>query len=350
MDGVDALTEATTARTEGLAAARDADSSGSPSGSTDGGRRESSGPVTTSGSGSEPGDRRPSMARGLIKLARPKQWAKNVLVFGAPGAAGVLDNARPLFETVIAFVSFCLAAAGTYYLNDARDVAADRLHPDKRRRPVAAGVVPVPVAVVGGSLLLAASIGLALVDNLALAATVAGYVALTTAYSLWLKQVAVVDLCAVAAGFVLRAVAGAVATDLPEITSWFFIVTIFGSLFIVAGKRGAEAAEMGDDARSFRAVLGAYSNDFTAYLRSVTSSALLVSYCMWAFQKAEEANTELPWYQLSILPFVMAVLRYALVLDQGKGSAPEDIILGDRILQLIGVAWVVVFSIGVYTA
>jgi decaprenyl-phosphate phosphoribosyltransferase len=288
---------------------------------------------------------------GLIRLARPKQWAKNVLVFAAPGAAGVLDNRAPFFDAVIAFACFCLAAAGTYYINDARDVEADRLHPKKRRRPVASGVVPVPVAFVGGGVLLVGAIGLSFVADPHLAATVAGYVALTTAYSSWLKHVAVVDLVAVAAGFVLRAVGGAAATDQP-ISDWFFIVTSFGSLFMVAGKRGAEAAEMGGEASSFRSVLGAYSADFMAYLRSVTSGAVLVAYCLWAFDKAAEAaldgGSTFPWYQLSILPFAMGVLRYALVLDQGKGSAPEEIVLGDRVIQLIGLAWVVVFGIGVY--
>jgi decaprenyl-phosphate phosphoribosyltransferase len=180
---------------------------------------------------------------------------------------------------------------------------------------------------------------------------VAGYVALTTAYSSWLKHVAVVDLVAVAAGFVLRAVGGAAATDQP-ISDWFFIVTSFGSLFMVAGKRGAEAAEMGGDASSFRSVLGAYSKDFMAYVRAVTSGGVLVAYCLWAFEKAAHAaldgGSTFPWYQLSILPFAMAVLRYALVLDQGKGSAPEEIVLGDRVIQLIGLSWIVVFGIGVY--
>jgi decaprenyl-phosphate phosphoribosyltransferase len=291
---------------------------------------------------------------GLVKLARPKQWTKNVLVFAAPGAAGVLDNREPFVDSIVAFVCFCLAAAGTYYINDARDVEADRLHPKKSRRPVASGVVPVPLAFVLGGLLLVASIGLSFVASWELAVTVGGYVVLTTTYSSWLKHVAVVDLVAVAAGFVLRAVAGAAATNQP-ISQWFFIVTSFGSLFMVTGKRGAEAREMGSGASSFRAVLGAYTPEFTAYLRSVTSGAVLVAYCLWAFEKAEEAemlsgSAPFPWYQLSILPFVMAVLRYALVLDQGKGSAPEEIILSDRILQFIGLAWVVVFGIGVYTA
>jgi decaprenyl-phosphate phosphoribosyltransferase len=296
----------------------------------------------------------PSLPVGLLKLARPKQWAKNVLVFAAPGAAGVLDNRQPLFHSLIAFACFCLAAAGTYYINDARDVEADRLHPKKRYRPVASGAVPVPLAFVMGGLLLVAAVGLSFAASAGLAAAVAGYVVLTTTYSSWLKHVAVVDLVAVAAGFVLRAVGGAVATDVP-ISNWFFIVTSFGSLFMVTGKRGAEAKEMGSGASSFRAVLGAYTPEFTAYLRSVTSGAVLVAYCLWAFEKADEAarlggSPDVPWYQLSILPFVMAVLRYALVLDQGKGSAPEEIVLGDRILQLIGLAWVVVFGIGVYTA
>ena len=301
------------------------------------------------GAGAPPSGRG-SLPLGLLKLARPKQWAKNVLVFAAPAAAGVLDNKQWALDALVAFVCFCLAAAGTYYINDARDVEADRLHPKKSRRPVAAGVVPVPVAYVGGALLLVAAVAGALAVNADLAYTVGGYIALTTAYSSWLKQVAVVDLVAVAAGFVLRAVAGAAATEVP-ISDWFFIVTSFGALFMISGKRAAEAAEMGDDATDFRSVLGAYSPSYTAYLRAVTSGAVLVAYCLWAFEKADTVvDPTVPWYQLSILPFVMAVLRYALVLDQGRGSAPEDIILSDRPLQLIGVAWAIVFAVGVYTA
>jgi decaprenyl-phosphate phosphoribosyltransferase len=317
--------------------------------------------TSTDRAGGEPTDATPSppdvphramsLGAGLLKLARPKQWAKNVLVFAAPAAAGVLDNREFALHAAVAFACFCLAAAGTYYINDAGDAEADRRHPTKAGRPVASGVVPVPVAYAGGTLLVAASIALALTVNGNLALTVGGYVVLTTAYSSVLKHVAVVDLVAVAAGFVLRAVGGAAATDVP-ISDWFFIVTSFGALFMISGKRAAEAKEMGDDASEFRSVLAAYSPTYTAYLRSVTSGAVLVAYCLWAFEKADTvaASVSVPWYQLSILPFVMAVLRYALVLDQGRGSAPEEIILGDRALQLIGLAWAIVFAIGVYTA
>jgi decaprenyl-phosphate phosphoribosyltransferase len=308
-------------------------------------------PGTAANVGGNQARRRGSLIVGLVRLARPKQWAKNVLVFAAPAAAGVLDNREALGETLLAFVCFCLAASGTYYLNDARDVEADRLHPVKCRRPVASGLVPVWVAYVGSVVLLAGSLALALTVDVNLALTVGGYVALTTAYSAVLKHVAVVDLVAVAAGFVLRAVAGAAATGVP-VSQWFFIVTSFGALFMISGKRAAEAVEMGDDASEFRSVLAAYSTSYTAYLRAVTSGGMLVAYCMWAFEKAADSLNPpaIPWYHLSILPFVMAVLRYALVLDQGRGSAPEEIILRDRPLQLIGIAWAIVFAIGVYTA
>src|SRR5689334_14023118 len=117
---------------------------------------------------------RSSLLSGLIRTARPKQWAKNVLVFAAPGAAGVLDNGTPLARTTIAFAAFCLAASGTYFLNDASDVESDRLHPTKRHRPVPAGVVPVSTARTVGILLIAAAIGLSFVARWQLAVTVAG--------------------------------------------------------------------------------------------------------------------------------------------------------------------------------
>ncbi len=189
------------------------------------------------------------------------------------------------------------------------------------------GLVPLGVAYAGAVVLLAGALALALAVNVNLALTVGGYVALTTAYSSILKHVAVVDLVAVAAGFVLRAVAGAAATGVP-VSQWFFIVTSFGALFMISGKRAAEAAEMGDDASEFRSVLAAYSTSYTAYLRAVTSGGMLVAYCMWAFEKAADSLNPpaVPWYHLSILPFVMAVLRYALVLDQGAGLRAR----GDR--------------------
>lgn len=290
---------------------------------------------------------RGSLAGGLLRLARPKQWVKNLLVFAAPGAAGVLQDPGDLAATIVAFFAFCLAASGTYYLNDAADVEADRHHPTKRFRPVASGVVPVPLARVLGIGLIAAGILLGFTTGRwELPAVVAGYVALTTSYTIWLKHIAVVDLAAVAAGFVIRAVGGAAATGV-EVSDWFLIVACFGSLFMVAGKRSAELSESAGSV-STRAVLGEYSAGFLVQVRTLACGVTTVAYVLWAFERARGGGA-FPWYELSILPFVLALLRYALQVDRGAGGAPEDVILGDRTLQVIGLIWVVTFGLGVYT-
>lgn len=279
--------------------------------------------------------------------ARPRQWIKNLLVFAAPAAAGVLDDGGDLLRTVGATACFCLAASGTYFLNDATDVEADRLHPRKRFRPVAAGEIPVGTARAIGIGSIVVAVALASLIALPLGVVVGAYVLLTTAYSLWLKHVAVIDVVAVAAGFVLRAIAGGAAVDVP-ISDWFFIVTSFGSLFMVVGKRRAEAAEMGDEAASTRATLGTYSPQFLNQLQTICTGVVLIGYCLWAFEKAELTDTTVPWFQLSIVPFGLGVLRYLLLVDDGQGGAPEDVVLEDRVLQAMGVAWAALFMVGVY--
>lgn len=288
-----------------------------------------------------------SLGRALIVEARPKQWLKNVLVFAAPGAAGVIDHPKAFLQTLAAFACFCLAAAGTYYLNDAADAEADRLHPRKRFRPIAAGEIPIGLARVLGAGAIVTSVAAAALVNWHLAVVVGCYVVLTTAYSAWLKHMAVLDVVGVAAGFVLRAVAGGAAVDVP-ISNWFFIVASFGSLFMVVGKRRAEVGEMGDDAATFRSTLGIYSSGYLAQLQTISTSVVLVGYCLWAFEKAAESGASVPWFQLSIVPFALAVLRYALLIDSGHGGAPEEVVLGDRGLQVMALGWALLFAAGVY--
>ncbi len=290
-----------------------------------------------------------SLPRALLAEARPKQWVKNLLVFAAPGAAGVLDQPAALRDASLAFVCFCLAASGTYYLNDAADVEADRLHPKKQLRPIAAGEIPLGTARVLGTAAIVGAVCLAAATNWHLAVVVAGYVALTTTYSLWMKHVAVLDVVGVAAGFVLRAIGGAAAVDVP-ISDWFFIVASFGSLFMVVGKRRAEVEELGEAAAEFRPTLGIYPPQYLAQLQSVSTSVVLVGYCLWAFEKAALSGASVPWFQISIVPFALAVLRYALLLDTGHGGAPEDVVLGDRTLQLMGLVWAAAFAVGVYAS
>ena len=289
----------------------------------------------------------PPTWRALLRTARPKQWTKNVLVFAAPAAAGVLDEPDQLLRTLVAFVAFCLAASGTYFFNDALDAHADRLHPTKQFRPVAAGHISERLAKIIAAILVALGILVAVpVQNGELAAVVAGYVALTLTYSAWLKHEPVVDLGAVAAGFVIRAIAGGVATGV-DISDWFLIVAGGASLFMVTGKRYAEQIELGDASGAHRATLTAYSRGYLSYVRAVASGVTIMAYCLWAFESAAKTGSQ-TWFEISIVPFVLAILRYAHVIEQGRGGAPEDIILSDRVIQVLGLLWAVSFAIGVY--
>jgi decaprenyl-phosphate phosphoribosyltransferase len=288
---------------------------------------------------------RPSLTVGLIRGLRPKQWAKNTLVAAAPGAAGVLTEGPVLADVALGIVAFCLVSSGTYYLNDVRDLEADRLHPDKRHRPIAAGVVPIRLAVVVAIALMAAGLGLAALVSLGFLGVVVGYLALTTSYSMWLKHIAVIDIVAIASGFIMRAIAGGVAADVP-LSRWFVIVASFGSLFVVSGKRHGEHIDLGAEGHEVRPTLGAYSRNYLQYVWTMTSGVTLTAYCLWAFEQSPD-DTSIPFFELSIVPFACFILRYALLLDQGRGGAPEDIVLSDRTLQALTVVWIVIFGCAV---
>jgi len=288
-----------------------------------------------------------NLLTALLRTARPRQWTKNVLLFAAPGAAGVLSHRTPLVNTVIAFALFCMASSGTYFLNDALDYEADRLHPTKRHRPIAAGLVSPRLAIATSVVLLAAALALSTaLLSVKFTGIVAGYVVVTVSYSLWLKNEPVVDLAAVASGFIIRAVAGGIAAGVL-VSNWFVIVVSFGSMFMVAGKRHAEHLDMGDEGASHRATLQSYSLSYLRYIRSTSSALAIAAYCLWAFEK-EATISGIPWFEFSIMPIVLGIFRYALILETGAGSAPEEIVIGDRVLQLLGLAWAVLFGLGVY--
>jgi decaprenyl-phosphate phosphoribosyltransferase len=259
----------------------------------------------------------------------------------------VLGHRDALLHTLLAVAVFCLAASGIYFINDATDVEADRVHPEKRLRPVAAGLVPVGVARVTGAWLVMVAIAVAdLAGSPLLAGLVVIYAAITVSYTLRLKHEPVFDLAAVASGFVIRAIAGGVATGVP-ISNWFLIVVSFGSLFMVAGKRHTEHISLGDDRGSHRLTLELYSVSFLRYVRSTASGIAITAYCLWAFER-NAAVPGVPWFELSIVPFVLGVLRYALVLETGSPAGPEDIVLGERSLQLMGLACVLFVGLGIY--
>jgi decaprenyl-phosphate phosphoribosyltransferase len=288
---------------------------------------------------------RGGLLRALAVTARPRQWAKNILVFGAPVTAGVLLEPSAFTRTVLAFSAFCLVASGIYYLNDIVDRDMDRAHPVKRHRPVPAGRLPVGlVGVLAGLLLVGGLLVAALGAGPRLAGVVGMYIALAVAYTFLLRSVVLVDIAAVAGGFVLRAVAGGVAVDVP-LSSWFLIVACFGALFIAAGKRLSEHASLGSGRGNHRRTLDEYSDQYLRYILGSSSTVTIAAYCLWAFEG--EAGRSLQ-SGLSIVPFVLGIYRYAMLLEGGRGGSPEELILKDRSLLVFGAIWILLVAWGVY--
>lgn len=287
---------------------------------------------------------------GLLRTARPRQWAKNLLVFAAPGAAGVLTQGTPLLRTLEAFLLFCLVSSGTYFLNDALDARADRGHPTKRYRPVAAGVVSVRMALAAAVTLMVLSIGVGVALRWRLGLVLGIYVLLQVSYSVYLKHQPIFDLVSVASGFVLRAIAGAVAIPVP-VSQWFLIVATFGSLLMVTGKRVAEHAELGDERGAHRATLDAYSQTFLRTVLAIAAGGAIIGYFEWAFNLQTAAihhHADAIWYQLSSIPVFIALLRYTYLVEAGHGAKPEELVLADRPLQALGIAWMALFAVAIY--
>jgi decaprenyl-phosphate phosphoribosyltransferase len=282
----------------------------------------------------------------LVAALRPRQWVKNVLVLAGPAAAEVLSTREGLLKTLVAFVAFCGVSSAVYLGNDIVDREADARHPVKRTRPIAAGLVSVRTAWTTAILLTVGSFALgALTGEWLFLVVLAVYLLSNVAYNAGLKHVAIIDLVIVASGFLLRAIGGAVAVGVT-ISSWFLIVTSFGSLFVVTGKRLAELEELGEDAADHRPTLEHYTVPFLRFVLGVACTGTALAYCIFSFDRADVAAEGAVWFQLSAIPVVTALLRYALAIEAGEGSAPEDVFLRDRPVQILGAIWAVLFAMG----
>lgn len=282
-----------------------------------------------------------NLVTGVVKAIRPRQWVKNLLVLAAPLAAlgGDVryDYGDVLVKVSIAFVVFCLAASAVYLINDARDVVADQAHPTKRFRPIAAGVVPAWLAYTLAAGLAAASLVISwmLTPNLAL--VMAAYIGIQLAYCFGLKHQAVLDICIVSSGFLIRAIAGGVAANIP-LSQWFLLMMAFGSLFMVAGKRYAELQLSERTGAKIRKSLESYTSTYLRFVWTLSATAVVVCYGLWAFER--DANSWGSWFAVSMIPFTIAILRYAVDVDGGLAGEPEDIALRDRVLQLLALVWI----------
>jgi len=225
---------------------------------------------------------------GVVKAIRPRQWVKNVLVLAAPLAAlgGPIrhDYTEVLAQVSVAFVVFSLGASSIYLINDVRDVEADRQHPTKRFRPIAAGVVPEWLAYCLAVVLAAASLAIAwwLTPNLAVVMAV--YIGMQLGYCFGLKHQAVLDICIVSSAYLLRAIAGGVATDIP-LSQWFLLTAAFGSLFMTAGKRYAELQLTERTGAAIRKSLESYTSTYLRFVWTMSATAVVLCYGLWAFER-----------------------------------------------------------------
>jgi len=281
-----------------------------------------------------------NLVTGVLKAIRPRQWVKNVLVLAAPVAglgSGIrYDYAQMLTQVALAFVVFSLAASSVYLVNDVRDVEADREHPTKRFRPIAAGIVPEWLAYCLAVLLGVASLGIAWLVTPNLALVMAVYLAMQLAYCFGLKHQAVLDICIVSSAYLLRAIAGGVATDIP-LSQWFLLSAAFASLFMVAGKRYAELQLAERTGAAIRKSLESYTSTYLRFVWTLSATAVVICYGLWAFERDRHSGS---WFAVSMVPFTIAILRYAVDVDGGLAGEPEDIALRDRVLQLLFLAWI----------
>jgi 4-hydroxybenzoate polyprenyltransferase len=283
----------------------------------------------------------------VIKLMRPRQWTKNLAVFAAIIFSANLFNTHLLVLVTLAFVSFCLVCSGFYSVNDVIDAEADRQHPVKCARPVAAGRVMKNQALAIATALLAAGIALAAVLGVPFLAAVLSYVLLQILYAAFLKHVAIVDMLVIAAGFVIRAVAGALVISVV-VSPWLILCTGLLALFLAAAKRRHELVLLRGLSSAHRPVLSQYSAELLDSFMVTLSAATITSYALYTF-----FETRTPGHTMMLtIPFVIyGVLRYQmLVLRKEGGGRPEEVLLGDMpILICIGL-WIASAVASLYLA
>jgi len=257
----------------------------------------------------------------FFRALRPHHWVKNSVVVAAPLFALAL-TVDTLLSVAWAFVAFSLTASAFYLINDVRDIEKDRQHPVKQHRPIAAGLVPVPLAVGAAAAFLVVGIGVSVWVEPLLAATLAGYAVMQTGYNLGLKQQPIVDIMIIAGGFVLRALAGAAAAQVP-VSEWFILCIGLLAFFLGIEKRRAELEALGEDAET-RAVMAFYTPEGLQRMESVVTASALMAYALWTIEGAET-----PW-MLATLPFVAyAIFRYQNLAEQISVEAPEEVLLRD---------------------
>ena len=299
-----------------------------------------------------PGDRGTQRAlgvtlRALVRSLRPPQWAKNAFVLAPLVFGKVLDDAGSLLAASFAFAAFCAASSAVYLVNDVQDRESDRHHPLKRRRPVASGALPVPLALGAAAVLLAAATALGAPLGAGFLTVLAAYALLNLGYSAGLKHVVILDVMIVAVGFVLRVIAGGLAIAVP-VSSWLLLCTIFLALFLAFSKRRHEIVLLAEDARGQRRVLDHYSPAFLDQMINVVTASSVVCYALYAVAPETQERFDSDWLVYTVPLVLFGIFRYLyLVYQKPHEKNPTEAILADPpfvvnlVLWALAVVWIV---------
>lgn len=291
---------------------------------------------------------RRSLLVSLLVSLRPGQWTKNLIVFAGLVFSLKLFEPPAILTAIEAFVIFCALSGLVYLINDVMDRESDRRHPTKCRRPIAAGDLPVSVALGAAGIIGAIALSAAFMLGFRFGVVAAGYVALQALYSGPLKHIVIIDVLAIAIGFVMRAVAGAVVLDVV-ISHWLFVCTILLALFIALAKRRHELVLLADDATSHRPILGEYSAYLLDQMIAVVTASTLIAYIFYTISPETEQKFGTSWLGLTI-PFPLyGIFRYLyLVHKRELGGSPADLLLNDRPLLACVTFWVLAVVLIIY--
>ena len=280
-----------------------------------------------------------SVARALLETMRPRQWAKNMFVF-----AGIVFDQQllvwpSLLRVLVAFVLLCLTASSIYLINDLVDIEKDRQHPTKRNRPIPSGRLPLSVAWIAALVLPVFSLGVAFYVSRGLAVVLVLYLVIHILYSFYLKNIVLVDIFAISAGFVLRVIAGVAVIQVQAFSPWLYMCMGLLSLFLAIGKRRQEYLQLGEDAAKIRPSFAHYNIKLLDDMLRLVITATAIAYTLYATE-SETVLVSQPLMLLTV-PFVYyALFRYLYVIHvKGDGGDPTDVLYTDRPLQVSIVLW-----------
>ena len=280
---------------------------------------------------------------------RPRQWTKNAIVFAGIVFDGQLFVLDSFLRVLLALALLCLMSSAIYIINDVVDIESDRQHPKKRYRAIASGQISIRFALAAALVLIAVSIGVAAIYSIGLAVILLSYLVLHLLYSWRLKHMIILDILSVTAGFVLRVAAGVAVVHVQAFSPWLYACTALLALFLIIGKRRQELIELGDDAGNIRTTLNSYNLPLLDDMLRMVMTSTLIAYLLYTIEAPSVllAGTKLA---LVTVPFVLyALWRYLYLIHvKGEGSAPDEVLLRDRPLQISILLWGLTFVLILY--